>query len=92
MEWKLTDEEIREIAKKVFKELFSDKAPDVIDDAEQLMEAFQSIRRAVAQAQLEKVVKKIEEKNKYRVFGFEDGTLLIYKEDWEPICRQVGLE
>ena len=43
-------------------------------------------------AQAKKLVEKIEEKNKYHRFGFEDGTLLIYKEDWQELRRQVGLK
>lgn len=39
----------------------------------------------IEQTLLNKVVKTLEKLNKYRVFGFEDGTLLLYKEDWKEI-------
>ena len=46
----------------------------------------------IAEAQAKKLVGELEAINKYKVFGFEDGTLLIYKEDWQELRRRVGLE
>ena len=43
----------------------------------------------VAKAQLKQVVEEQLRLNKAKVFGFEEGTLLLYKEDWQALLDEV---
>jgi len=44
------------------------------------------------QAGIKEAVDWLKEYNKYRRFGFEDGTLLIYKEDWQSRLKEWGID
>ena len=43
-------------------------------------------------AGIKEVVDWIIKKNKFHRFGFEDGTILIYAEDWENKLKEWGIE
>jgi len=41
---------------------------------------------------IRKVVDLLKEKDKHNRFGFEDGTILIYKEDWWVMLQEWGIK
>lgn len=47
------------------------------------------VKKAIQQAK-EEAFEEIEKHNKHHRFGFEDGTLLIYKEDWQSLKHPKG--
>lgn len=80
MEWELTDEEIEAI--------YIEESRGNPHSLALLWRVWRRIR----EAQARKLVEWLEKQDKHQRFGFKDGTLLIYNEDWQELRRQVGLD